>query len=743
MNLDAALQTYIAECSELLDAMEAALLGMEPGGDTGELIADVFRAAHTIKGSSGVFGFDDVVAFTHEVESLLDAIRDGRVELQDEHVALLLECGDHARALVDIAASSGSIDAALRERDVALLARLRTLMDGAADAGTEHVAGASASGSTAVASVDDASRLERIPVPSAVEHWHISLRFGPEVIRNGMDPLSFLRYLRTLGTVLQIDTLLDRMPAASEMDPEVCYLGCEIALQSTADKAAIEGVFEFVRDDCELRIVPPGSEISAYLDLIADLPADALRIGDMLVRSGALTRTELERALTAQARAEDAAPAQAEDAGRRLGEILVEQGAVSPVVVAAALDKQKNVREQKANEARFIRVDASKLDQLIDLVGELVISGAGIQLLSASAGQPAITESAAGLLNLVEEVRNTALGLRMVQIGATFQRFQRVVRDVSQSLGKDISLVINGAETELDKSVVEKIGDPLMHLVRNAMDHGIETAQARQAAGKPVRATVKLNAYHDSGSIVIEVSDDGAGLNRDRILAKAKDRGIVPENAALSDREIYNLIFSAGFSTAEKISDLSGRGVGMDVVRRNIEALRGAVELDSRPGRGTTVRIRLPLTLAIIDGFVIGVGDARYVIPVDMIVECVELTPAHAALARDRGYTDLRGSVLPVRWLCEMLGVPGGATRRQNIVVVRCNGRRMGFVVDTLLGEAQAVIKPLGRLFAQLNGISGSTIMGDGGVALILDVAALVDEGGSMVPVGASVPLDA
>jgi two-component system chemotaxis sensor kinase CheA len=388
-------------------------------------------------------------------------------------------------------------------------------------------------------------------------------------------------------------------------------------------------------------------------------------------------------------------------------------------------------------------VDADKLDQLIDLVGELVIAGAGSQLLARRAGQTAIVESMSTLARLVEEVRDSALGLRMVQIGGTFQRFQRVVREVSRELGKDIGLSISGAETELDKSVVEKIGDPLMHLVRNAMDHGIESVEARLAAGKPAKATVALHAYHDSGSIVIEVSDDGAGLKRDKILNKAIERGLISPTQTLTDSEVYNLIFEAGFSTADQLSNLSGRGVGMDVVRRNVEALRGTVQLDSKPGLGTTVRIRLPLTLAIIDGFLVNVARSHYVIPLDMMVECLECADQTRDLARRQGYVDLRGDVLPVVWLRDLFAIEAETPRRENIVVLRFGSEKAGLVVDELLGEAQTVIKPLSKLFACVKGISGSSILGSGDVALILDVPGLIQSACDKRPVALTAPAPA
>jgi two-component system chemotaxis sensor kinase CheA len=328
---------------------------------------------------------------------------------------------------------------------------------------------------------------------------------------------------------------------------------------------------------------------------------------------------------------------------------------------------------------------------------------------------------------MVEDVRDSALSLRMVQIGGTFTRFQRVVRDVSRDLGKDIRLEIQGADTELDKTVVEKIGDPLTHLVRNSMDHGIEPADVRLSRGKPAHGTLKLNAYHDSGSIVIEVSDDGGGLNKDKILAKAIERGLVKADQVMSDKEIHNLIFEAGFSTADVVSNLSGRGVGMDVVRRNIQALRGTIDIDSEMGKGSTMRIRLPLTLAIIDGFLVGVGDAAYVVPLDMVIECIEL-PARKADEGDNNYLNLRGEVLPYVRLREMFEVEGQTPRRENIVVVQYAGRKVGLVVDNLLGEYQTVIKPLGKVFGGARGFGGFTIMGSGEVALILDVPRLMQQ---------------
>ncbi|NYE63993.1 two-component system chemotaxis sensor kinase CheA [Duganella sp. 1224] len=707
MNLDEALQTFIAESRELLEEMENALLNVDLAGDQGEAINAIFRAAHTIKGSAGLFSLDHIVAFTHVVESLLDKVRDGSVTLNDEMVVLLLSCCDYLSGMINaLAAGRHEQDPDTAPEGEMLQQQLRRHMDGDAAAGA-------AAAPLAVQADPGVERIDQQRGDS--DYWHISLRFGRGVLQNGMDPIAFLRYLGKLGRIVGIATLPDALPPADEMDAELCYLGFEIAFDSTADREAIAGVFEFVQDDCEIRIIPPNSKVSEYVNLIRSLPERAARLGEILVRCGSVTAHELEEALQQQSGKQQDAPPQ------QLGSILVDAGNVPPVVVEAALAKQKQVSEQKAQESRSIRVDSDKLDRLIDLVGELIIAGARANMIGQHLRNTELLECTSTLTSLVEDVRDAALELRMVKIGATFNRFQRVVHDVARELGKDIGLIVDGEDSELDKTVVEKIGDPLMHLVRNAMDHGIEPAEVRIAAGKPAKGMIKLNAFHESGSIVIEVSDDGGGLRKEKILAKAIERGLVDPERKLTDSEIYNLIFEAGFSTAEKITNLSGRGVGMDVVKRNIQALRGSVDVGSKEGQGTTVTVRLPLTLAIIDGFLVQVASSVFVIPLDMIEECIEY-----ATEPGQDYTNLRGQVLPLVRLRQLFRIGGAAARRESIVVLKFGNVRAGLVVDTLLGEFQTVIKPLSPMFSEVKCISGSTILGSGEVALILDVAALM-----------------
>nr|WP_306456621.1 chemotaxis protein CheA [Pseudomonas alliivorans] len=672
INLDQAQQTFIVEARELLLAMEESLLQLESEPGDQDAIGAIFRAAHTIKGSAGLFGLTPIVSFTHIVEDVLDRLREGSVSVDAALIAVLLRSGDHMLELIDVVASRGEqLAAAALEREAALRQALQAYQ----------------------APAEAAARPVQTPTVSDVQTsmlWHISLRFGVDVFRNGMDPLSFLRYLNTLGQMVQVTTVTDSIPAVEEWDPESCHLGFEIDFRSAAGHAAINEVFDFVREDCAV-------EITAVNETITATGTDLMSQNDNspVVSSG---------------------------------ELLGDQRAVPRGPAQVSVERASPANEQKNKDGRYVRVNADKLDELINLVGELVIASAGANLLARSCNHAPLQEASSTVSGLVEEILDGALHLRMIPIGDTFNRFRRVVRDVSQELGKDIDLIISGAETELDKTVVEKIGDPLMHLLRNSMDHGIESAEARRASGKSAKGHLNLNAYHDSGSIVIEIADDGAGLNRQRILEKAQERGLVASGAVLTDQEIYNLIFEPGFSTAEAVTNLSGRGVGMDVVKRNITLLRGTVDLDSQPGQGTIVRIRLPLTLAIINGFLVGIDQSTYVIPLDMVQECIELDEQDRQSSRDNGYLDLRGEVLPLVYLRDHFNHEGPAARRQNVVVVRYAEHKAGLVVDDLLGEFQTVIKPLGKLFGGLRGISGSTILGSGAVALILDIPALLNQ---------------
>ncbi len=707
--LDQARALFFAEAREMCEQIESSLLQLEEDPTDRELLNALFRAAHTIKGSAGLFGLDAVVRFTHHVENALDRLRDGLINLDITLTSLLFECSDHIKLMLrdaENAREGEASDPAVDLGSRGLVDRLAPFTGTAvpAEPPAAAVAGAAAG-----------------PAPTDNRNWHLSLRFGTDTFRDGFDPLAIINYLVTLGEVVSVRLLTEPIPAFDALDPESCYMGFEISLQSSASKEQIESAFDLVRESCTVRIIPPERRVADIVALIESSGNGAAHLGDILVESGAITRNELEQALAAQ----NAAPA-ADGTRVLLGQLLVKEQLAPSTAVDAALTQQNRSRDSKSEEARFVRVRSDKLDELINLVGELVIASSGTTIQAQKTRDSALVESTLSMGRLIEEIRNGALSLRMVPIGETFAKFKRVVRDVSTELGKDVTLEIIGAETELDKSVVEHIGDPLMHLVRNALDHGMETPDEREAAGKPRGGRVVLSACHDSGGILIRIEDDGRGIRRDKVLAKAIEKGLVEAGATLSESQIDNLIFEPGFSTAEQITNLSGRGVGMDVVRRNIEGLRGTVTIASRPGAGTTVEIRLPLTLAIIDGFLVRVGECFFVIPLDHVIECIDGAPALAATGdATTGMFSLRNAALPVVYLRRMFGMEGSDSTRQSVVVVGFGNEKAGLVVDHLLGEFQTVIKPLGKMFRNVRGIAGSTILGSGEVGLILDITSL------------------
>ncbi len=735
MNMDAARQAFVEEVAELLQSMEDALLALESDLSNTESLNEVFRAMHTIKGTGGVFGYTAVVEFTHAVESVMERVRSGQEPMTEGLIATLIACGDHTARLVETVVDHGSeddtppLDPELAAAGKALLQQLSAR------------AGAVEPKTTAAAPLPEVKpepkQEQRKYLPMISDLWLIALDFGQDALRNGMDPLSFLRYLGSLGDIVNVVTLCNVPTDNAGFDPESCYLSFRIAFRSDADKPTIASVFEFAEDDCDIRILAPDTTQSKYLELLNALTEDQVtRIGEMLVSIGALTQRELARALSAQDDREGGN--EVLDDGdahkRRLGDILVEQGSIKPALLEQAAKTQEAARAKRQDENRFIRVDAERLGHLINLVGELVTSSAAIRIMVERAGIDDMAEVVDGVDYLVEEIRDNALQLRMVPIGESLSRFRRVVRDSSKELEKDIELVITGGETELDKTVVEKITDPLTHLIRNSIDHGIELPAERERCGKNPKGTIHINAYHDSGHIAIEIRDDGAGLDIERIRTKAETKGLIKPEDTLSREEIFRLIFEPGLSTKDSASNLSGRGVGMDVVKRNIEALRGTVDLDSELGKGTKTTIILPLTLAIIDGFLVSAGQGQYVIPLSQVSECVEMTGNNSHVKRHgEHYINLRGEVLPFIRLTELFASDNDPSKksshRESLVVVRFGHHKLGLVVDTLLGELQTVIKPLGKIFENLRGVAGATILGTGDIALILDVGELANLG--------------
>jgi len=715
--LAGALPAFISEAREQVAAIEQWLLELEADPNDRDHLDALFRSAHTIKGSAGLFGLETLVDFTHHIETLLDHLRDGQLQLDAGLSSLLLACNDQILALVDEAGGGTQDDIEHQTRRQDLVQRLQAAM---APLQTQ-------------APLPTPGHPDQQPPPTekqASGRWFLTARFGTECFRNGMDPLSILSYLGTRCDIVAVASDRGMVPGLEQLDPESCHYGIELALQAQDPQAAIDDAFSFAREDCALHLIPPEAPTSRFIELL-DECTDQPRLGQLLVSVGAITDAQLLQGLKAQA---DVRAGQADHPGPRIGEILQAQTGLATEVLDAAVKKQQRPRDP-ADDQRYLRVHADRLDAVINLLGELVIAAAGAELVARQTRNSALIEANQQVGALIEEIRNGTLQLRMVPIGETFSRFRRVVRDTAAELGKDVALEIAGGDTELDKSMVEKIADPLMHLVRNGLDHGLESPAERLAAGKPGQGRLELSAHHESGSILIRIRDDGRGIHRQRVLQRAWDRGLVPRDLVPPDKDILQLIFEPGFSTAEQVTNLSGRGVGMDVVRKNIESLRGQVTLDSEEGLGTTIDIRLPLTLAIIDGFLVSVGASKFVLPLDTVVEVIErrgpaegLEPSTDPASMDhrgRYCMRLRGELLPVVNLRRLYGLESDPPARISVVVVQAGHRRYGIEVDQLLGQQQTVIKPLGRMFRTLRGISGSSILGSGEVALIVDVLSL------------------
>jgi two-component system chemotaxis sensor kinase CheA len=703
----AAMPAFISEAVEQTEAIETLLLELEEQPDDRELLDSLFRCAHTVKGSAGIFGLNKVVEFTHHVETLLDQMRDGAIALGPELSTLLLECNDQIKFLVATAADDAADTPEQKDLRADLVIQLRAITEAPAP--------------SAIAAATPAPSAGSVPPSPGATRWKISARFGPETFRNGMDPLSIARYLGTMGTVHSMRCGAETVPSLVNLNPETCYLSFGMELESACTREEVEGAFSFVMEDCELDVIAPETPGQKLVRQIEELP-ETPRLGDMLVSVGAISQDKLVQVLDNQKHS----PGMPSVAANKLGGLLEAQAGVAPEVVEAALGKQQKIRDNAPSEERYIRVQADRLDAVINLLGELVIAGAGATLMARETRQTGLVEANLHMNSLIEEIRNGTLGLRMVPVGETFSRFRRVVRDTASSLGKEVNFEIVGGDAELDKSMVEKIADPLMHLVRNSLDHGLEPPQERLASGKAAAGKLILSAQHETGCILIRIEDDGRGINRERVLQRAWNRGLVEQGVVPSDDAINMLIFEPGFSTAEQVTNLSGRGVGMDVVRRNIEALRGTLRLTSNPGRGLQVDIRLPLTLAIIDGFMVGVGKSKFVLPLESVVEVIEAGGPHVkADASGRHCLELRGAVLPVVRLRTLYTVESTLPERVSVVVVNSPRGQYGIEVEVLLGQQQTVIKPLGRLFKTLRGISGSSILGSGEVALILDVVSL------------------
>ncbi|MBS3955512.1 MAG: chemotaxis protein CheA [Methylomicrobium sp.] len=670
-------QVFFEESFEGLDIMESGLLNLSPGEPDSEAINSIFRAAHSIKGGSGTFGFTEISDFTHVMETLMDEMRDGRRQITQTAVNLLLGSVDCLREMLFAVKEGKAIDA---ERVA------------------EHKHALDLEQKNSGSSLQDESlpAHELLSGPahqsaSKVIGWHIAFSPHADLLKTGNDPVRMFRELSVLGE-LEVTADFRGVPDFYQIDPEECHLSWNLILKGDIGRGPIDEAFAWVEDDCDLAIQP------LYQAEDLSLSASANRQQQPATES------------------------------------IVQAVISKPVDSSTAVIKEKAPGDEAKNKgSTSIRVDTSKIDTLINMVGELVITQSMLSLIGEHfdmSKQDQLKNGLAQLERHTRELQESVMNIRMMPINSVFSRFSRLVHDLSNKLGKKIDLKLIGEHTEVDKTVVELISDPLVHLVRNSLDHGIEMPDERIAVGKPETGTVSLEAYHRGGNIVIEVSDDGKGLDKDKLRAKAIEKGLLEEDAILTDKQTFELIFMPGFSTAEQLTDISGRGVGMDVVRRNIQALGGNIEIISELGKGSTISIHLPLTLAILDGQSIAVGDETYIVPLGSIIESLHIKEERINRVADKGETFLlRSEYLPIIRMHEIFKVPNVKTTKLSeglLVVVEGQGVRCGLFVDDLLGQQQVVIKSLEANYRRIEGVSGATILGDGSVALILDIPGLV-----------------
>jgi two-component system chemotaxis sensor kinase CheA len=721
---------FFEEAGDHLAIVEEGLLELEQHPEDLDLLNKIFRSAHSIKGTSGMFGFNAVAQFTHKMETLLDLLRNGQKVVTPQLADLLLKSTDCLKALIDSAKTGLPVDGET-------IRRLTGDLAAASSAEPTRVAGQAATTTTSSlfpSSLTSAAHSVNDPAPP---HQYTIAWTPPDwLFQRGLDPLQIFKELANLGTLSQVTVDTTRLPELVAMDPEKCYLAWTMKLETAKDRQVVDAVFEFVREDSKLVITEStiSSSISKHETLHTQpetVEGEPKRLGEILVEDGAVSRETLDHALAQQ---------------KRVGQILLEQHAVTPQQVELALQKQKHQEssaQSKKADTASIRVDTDKIDKLINLVGELVITQSMLSDLGARfdmSQMSVLIERMAQLERNTREIQERVMSIRMLPIGTAFSRFPRLVRDLSAKAGKKIQLVLSGEETELDKTVIESIGDPLTHLVRNSADHGLEPPEERLDNNKPELGTIRLNAFHEGGNICITVEDDGRGLNREKILAKAIKQGLITENETLSDDQIWPLIFKPGFSTAEKVTDVSGRGVGMDVVKRNIDALSGTVSIKTAMGKGTIFTLKLPLTLAIIEGMTVRVGKETYIVPLLSILESIQ--PKACAMKTVVGKGELinvRSTYLPMMRLYEMFSLQPEHIdpTKAILLILETEGERVAVMVDEILGQQQVVVKSMEQNFRKVDGVAGATILADGTVGFILDVRGLIEMSRRGVPVAA------
>lgn len=685
--MDKQQEAFKEEAYELLAELETSLLELEENPDDKDQIGRVFRAMHTIKGSGAMFGFDDIAEFTHNVETAFDMVRSGTIRVTRELVNLTLSARDYIKELLDTSGSEGEVD---DSQSLMIIEGLKALMEDS-EAGMDEEA--------------DGAKTD------AMTTYRVLFKPNPDIFSNGTNPLYLLDELRELGECTMV-VHTENIPPLEELMPEHCYVFWDVILTTDKDENDIKDVFIFVEDDAEIKI-----EVVAQEDAYGLVEDHHDKLGEILVKRGSVDTEILQQALGSQ---------------KRIGEILVSNKVASKTEIKSALAEQSQVKkrvEQRSekNEASSIRVPAEKLDQLVDLVGELVTVQARLSQKAVSDGDSDLVSIAEEVETLTSGLRDNAMSIRMLQIGTTFATFRRLVRDLSNELGKRMELTTDGGETELDKTVIERLKDPLVHIIRNAIDHGIESPAVRQASGKEEVGSIHLSAKHSGAHVLITIEDDGKGLDPEKIRDKAIEKGIITGEEEMSDNEINNLLFAPGFSTAEKVTDLSGRGVGMDVVKKSIESLRGSIELTSTNGNGTRIVLKLPLTLAIIDGLLVTIGSGYFVLPLSSVEECVELSKERIGNGKSGNILNVRGDIVPFVRLRDEYGIYDCKPELEHVVIMETSGKRVGFVVDSVIGGHQTVIKNLGGAFKDARDISGATILGDGTVALIIDVNKILD----------------
>ncbi len=667
------------EAYERLSELEESLLELEENPDKHELIDSAFRAMHTIKGSGGMFGFEDIVEFTHNIETVYAKVRDGEIPVTNDLIAITLEAHDQIGKMLDDMGNDTTENIEKRKYITSEFDKYipKTQLFEEEDSLPIN---------------EDFSKKELITY---------QIRFRPQLdlFTNGTNPLLLLGELQTLG-VSQITAFVERIPLLSELNPENCYTWWDIVLTTDQGRNAIEDVFIFVDDSCEININ------------ILDDNSEYKRIGEILVDRGDIQPEQLQEFLKNQ---------------EPLGKKLSHAGLIDPSHIESALAEQnvmKKIKEKqkKIESVSSIRVTSHKLDKLVDLVGELVTAQARLTQIANNRSDPSVLAIAEEVERLTAELRDNTMSVRMLRFGTTFNRFKRLIRDLAAELNAEIMFITEGADTELDKNVIEKLNDPLIHILRNAADHGIESPEDRVAAGKARQGTIQLSASYSGANVLIRINDDGSGLDVARIRQKAIARGLITKDAKLSDKEAYSLIFEPGFSTAQQVTSVSGRGVGMDVVKRAIEDLRGTIDVESKKGKGTTITLKLPLTLAIIDGLLVTVGQEYYVIPLAAVEECIELTTKDIRQTHGRDIADVRGQIVPYVKLRDQFNINGERPEIEQVVITEIDGYRIGFVVDSVIGQHQTVIKNLSRIYKDVESISGATIMADGTVALIIDI---------------------